>query len=563
MDCKLSENAKAFDSMFPGNPLQYPYASKRHVVYAKNGMTCAGNPHSASVGLQMLLAGGNAVDAAVAMAAAYPLFEPTGNGLGADCFAIVWHKGKIYGINGSGPAPKAVTIEAMLERAKNAERATDKEKAGEKIPSYGVLPIDVPGAVGAWTALHERFGRLSFQKVLEPAIRYAEEGYPVSPNIARWWKAAYMRYEPYIGLEAFDGFFDTFMKKSRTWYMPGDIFKCPDMAKTLRAIAATKGEAFYRGELAETIDRFMKKTGGFLTKEDLAAYQPEWVEPVSVNYHGVDVWELPPNGQGITVLMALKMLSCLPQQPEGGIEAIHQQIEAVKLALADGGAYLGEPSSIKVDIEKLLSDEYAAERASSIGEEAIDAKPGIPGGCSTVYFAAADGEGNMVSMIQSNYRGFGSGIIVPGTGISLNDRAECFSLSPEHPNALGGGKRPYHTIIPGFLTKDGEPLGPFGIMGGLMQPQAHVQVLQRLIDRNFNPQSALDAPRWQWTSGKKVTFEQGFPNHLLMALKSKGHEVTVDPDGDVMGRGQIILRNSKGILCGGTEMRTDGQIMGY
>ena len=547
---------------FDFDSLNFPYASRRSVVFAKNGAACAGNPHCASVGLQILMAGGNAVDAAVAMAASQPLFEPTGNGLGADCFAILSFKGQIYGINGSGPAPAAASIEAL-----KALVPTEGD-APLAIPPYGVLPVDVPGAVGAWAALHERFGRLPFEAVLAPAIRYAENGYPVSPNVARWWQVAYGRYEKYADQPAFRGLFETFMKPDKTgktcktWYRPGEIFRSPDMAKTLRLIAETKGEAFYRGEIARDIDGFMRKEGGFLRASDLAAYRPEWVTPLHADFCGHEIWELPPNGQGITVLMALRMLEALPSARES-VERLHRTIEAVKLALADGAAHVAEPAAMRLQAEALLSADYARERAARIGREAVDAEPGMPASPSTVYFCAADAEGTMVSMIQSNYRGFGSGIVIPGTGISLNDRGQCFSLDPAHPNALAGGKRPYHTIIPGFITKAGEPFGAFGIMGGLMQPQAHVQVLENLLARGLNPQAALDAPRWQWMGGRRVAFEQGFPNHLLLSLERRGHDVSVNPDDDVMGRGQMILRDGAGVLCAATERRTDGQIMAF
>lgn len=542
---------------FDFDALDYPYASRRHAVFAKNGMACAGNPHCASVGLQTLLKGGNAIDAAIAMAASQPVFEPTGNGLGADCFAMVWRDGKLFGINGSGPAPAAASIEAMKARA----AAAGEENAEEKIPSCGVLPVDVPGAVAAWAALHERFGSMPFAALLEPAARYAEAGYPVSPNIARWMEAGRKRFEKYKGRSAFEGFFRTFMRPDGSALRPGEIFRSAEMAATLRLIGATKGEAFYRGALAERIAAYVEREGGFLTAEDLARYRPEWVEPISVNYRGVDVWELPPNGQGVTVLMALKILAGMDPGERGSAEAMHRQIEAVKLALADGAAYVADPKAMTVRVQDLLSDAYAAKRRALIGSEAKDAEPGMPPGHSTVYFCAADRFGNMVSMIQSNFRGFGAGTVVPGTGIALNDRGEYFSLDPKHPNALAGGKRPYHTIIPGFLTKDGEALGPFGIMGGLMQPQAHVQVLMQLLDWGMNPQAALDAPRWQWTKGRSVMVEQDVPNSVVRLLQRRGHDVTVNPDGDVMGRGQMILRNREGVLCGATEKRTDGQIM--
>ena len=528
----------------------YPYASKRHVVYARNGMCNAGNPHAASAGLQVLLKGGNAVDAAIAMASAMPVVEPTGNGIGADCFAIVWFKGKMYGLNASGPAPLANSVAAL------------KARGHEKIPSYGVEPIDVPGCVGGWAALHERFGSMPLEEVMAPAIRYAEEGYPVTPNISRLWEEAFGIYSKYRDRPEFQGWFDTFAPNN-TWLKPGEMFRCPDMAATLREIAATKGESFYRGAIAEKIDAFFKKHNGFLTKEDLAAYHPEWVEPISVNYRGYDVWELPPNGHGITVLMALQILKGFEFAERDCADTMHRQIEAMKLAMVDTARYVAEPSYMKVSVDQLLSEEYAAKRHDLIGDTAIMPEPGDPGCPSTIYFCCADGEGNMVSLIQSNFRGFGSGIVLPGTGISFNDRAENFKFDENHENALLGGKRPYHTIIPGFLTKDGKPVGPFGIMGGWMQPQAHVQVVQNMIEWHLNPQAALDAPRWQWVGGKNVEVEQDTPNHIVRLLQRRGHNIIVQPDPYHMGRGQVIVRSEDGVLCGATEKRTDGQIMCY
>lgn len=336
----------------------YPYASKRHVVYARNGMCNAGNPHAASAGLQVLLKGGNAVDAAVAMASAMPVVEPTGNGIGADCFAIVWFKGRMYGLNASGPAPMANSVAAL------------KARGHEKIPSYGVEPIDVPGCVGGWAALHERFGSMPLEEVMAPAIRYAEEGYPVTPNISRLWEEAFNIYSKYRDRPEFKGWFDTFAPNG-TWLKPGEMFRSPDMAATLREIAATKGESFYRGAIADKIDAFFKAHNGFLTKEDLAAYRPEWVEPISVNYRGYDVWELPPNGHGITVLMALQILKGFEFAERDCVETMHRQIEAMKLAMVDTARYVAEPSYMKVSVDQLLSEDYAARRRALIGDEAI------------------------------------------------------------------------------------------------------------------------------------------------------------------------------------------------
>ena len=445
---------------------------------------------------------------------------------------------------------------------KSLSVAALKDRGFEKIPSYGVEPIDVPGAVAGWMTLHERFGKLPLEEVMALAIRYAEEGYPVTPNISRLWQEAFENYSKYRDRPEFQGWFDTFAPNN-TWLKPGEMFRCPDMAKTLKEIAATKGESFYRGAIAEKIDAFFKKHNGFLTKEDLAAFKPEWVDPISVNYHGVDVWELPPNGHGITVLMALQILKDMKLGERDCVDTMHKQIEAMKLAMVDTAQYVAEPSYMKVSVDQLLSEKYAAKRRALINDQAIMPEPGEPGCPSTVYFCCADGEGNMVSFIQSNFRGFGSGIVVPGTGISLNDRAENFKFDENHANALAGGKRPYHTIIPGFLTQDGKPLGPFGIMGGWMQPQAHVQVVMNMIDWHLNPQQALDAPRWQWVGGKKVEVEQETPNYIIRQLQRMGHQIIVQPDPYHMGRGQVILRDENGVLCGATEKRTDGQIMSY
>lgn len=538
--------------MIDFDPLHYPYASTRNVVYAKNGMCCAGNPSAASAGLQTLLKGGNAIDAAVAMALAQPVVEPSGNGLGCDCFAIIWYKGKMYGINGSGPAPKAASIDAI------------KARGYESIPQFGVEPIDVPGCVAAWCAMHEKFGSLDLETVAAPAVDFAENGYAVSPNIGRLWGEAFNQYSKLAATRPeFEGWMKTFAPNGRA-LLPGEVFTSPAMARTIRSIAKTHGRSYYEGEIAEKIDAFMKKHNGFLSGDDLAAYKPEWVQPLSMNYHGVDVWELPPNGHGITVLMALQILKDMELGGRDDPETIHKQLEALKLAFTDTKEYVADPRFMKVTPEQLLSERYASDRRALIGDRALDPQIGDPRYSSTVYFCAADKDGNMVSMIQSNFYGFGSGIVEPETGVSFNDRGFNFRFDPSHANALAGNKRPYHTIIPGFLTQNGEALGPFGIMGGYMQPQAHVQFVMNLVDWHLNPQQALDAPRWQWIGGKKVQIEQDMPNHVIRQLERRGHQITVMSDLVHMGRGQAILRDQKtGVLVGGTEKRTDGQIMSY
>lgn len=530
----------------------YPYSSQRNLVYAKNGMACAGNPSTTAAGLKVLQKGGNAIDAAIAMAASLPVCEPTGNGLGSDCFAIVWYEGKMYGINGSGPAPKNASIQAL------------KDRGYDKIPSYGIHPINVPGAVGGWCALHEKFGKLDLEEVFEPAISYAENGYPVSPNISKLWQEAYGIYSKYKDKKEFKGWFDTFAPND-TYLKPGELFVNKDLAKSLKLIAKTKGKAFYEGELADKIVDFMEKNDGFITKDDLKNYKPEWVTPISVNYRGYDVWQIPPNGHGITVLMALNILKQyeFDVNDKDSVDTLHKQIEAMKLAMADTAEYVTEPAYMRVSVDELLSDKYATIRKNEISDMAIPPKCGDPKGASTVYFCCADKDGNMVSMIQSNFRGFGSGIVIPGTSISLNDRMENFSFDENHSNALVGGKRPYHTIIPAFLTKDNKAISAFGIMGGFMQPQAHVQWLMNVIDFGLNPQAAMDAPRFQWIGGMNVEMEQDYSNDTILKLRKKGHNILVQPDSWHMGRGQAIILGDDGILCGATEKRTDGHISCY
>ncbi|MDO5715527.1 MAG: gamma-glutamyltransferase family protein [Tissierellia bacterium] len=529
----------------------YPYPSKRNVVFAKNGMVCAGNPTATSAGLRILQRGGNAIDAAIATAATLPVTEPTGNGLGCDCFAIIWYRGKMYGLNSSGRAPKSVSIQKL------------KDRGYDKIPPYGVIPTNTPGGVGGWMEMHNKFGSLSLEEIFEPAISYAENGYPVSPNISRLWEEAFEIYSQFKDKEEFSEWFKVFAPENRHLY-PGELFVNKDIARTLNSIAKTHGKSFYHGEFAEKIDEFMKKHGGYLTKEDMMEYEAEWVEPISTNYRGYDIWELPPNGHGITVLMALNILKGFEfEAGRDHVDTMHKQIEAMKLTMTDTAKFITDPKHMKYTPEQLLSEKYANYRRKSIGQFAIEPEAGDPKYNSTVYFCTADGEGNMVSMIQSNFRGFGSGIVIPGTGITLNDRMENFQFNEDHDNSLQGGKLPYHTIIPAFITKDKKAIGPFGIMGGFMQPQAHVQVVMNMVDFGLNPQAALDAPRFQWTGGKNVEVEQDTPNHIIRLLQRRGHNIIVQPDPYHMGRGQMILKNDEGILCGATEKRTDGHISAY
>lgn len=531
--------------------LDYPYPSKRNVVYSKNGMCASGNPQSSAAGLDILKKGGNVADAIVAMASTLPVVEPSGNGIGADNFLLIHMDGKLYGLNSSGPAPKALDYYAL------------KKRGYDKIPSYGVEPIDVPGAPAGWVAINERFGKLDFKEVLKPAINYARNGYVVQPNVARLWDEAFEIYSKYKDDPQFHPWFETFADKGRPYY-PGEIFKSEDQARTLEIIAETKARDFYEGEIAKKIVDFIEEHDGFMTLEDLKNYKPEWVEPITTNYRGYDIWEIPPNGHGITVLMALNILKNYEFKYRDDVETLHKQIEAMKLSFVDTKEYVAEPSRMTVTVEELLSERYAKDRMKLITDTAIEPQVGDPRYSSTVYFCAADKDGNMASMIQSNYRGWGSGIVIPGTGIALNDRAENFSFREGHSNCIKGGMRPYHTIIPAFITKGNVPISAFGIMGGFMQPQAHVQVIMNMIDFHLNPQSALDAPRWQWIGGKTVEVEQETPNHIIRKLQRMGHDIIVQPDPYHMGRGQIILRDEEtGVYCGGTEKRTDGYIATY
>lgn len=532
------------------DPLYHPYQSRRTCVYAANGMVATSQPLAAQAGLQVLQQGGNAIDAAVATAAALTVVEPTSNGIGGDAFALVWAGGALHGLNASGPAPKAISIEA-LQRAGLTE-----------MPKYGFAPVMVPGVPAAWAEMNQRFGRLPLTQVLAPAIAYAERGFPLTPTLGRYWARAVNIFKENLKGEEFRHWFETFTPDGRTPAI-GEIWRSPDHAETLQLIAETKAEAFYRGELAERIDAYSRQYGGYLRKEDLEAYQVEWVNPIGTNYRGYDVWEIPPNGQGIVTLMALNMLKGFEFSERDSIETYHRQIEAIKLAFADAHRYVTDPRHMSVSVDDLLSQAYAEERRRQIGKQALTPAPGQPPKGGTVYLATADSDGNMVSFIQSNYMGFGSGLVVPGTGITLQNRGHNFTLDPTHDNRLEPGKRSYHTIIPGFMTKDGQPVGPFGVMGGFMQPQGHLQVVMNHVDFGLNPQASLDAPRWQWMEGKAVEFELGTPEHLFDGLLRRGHNARWAVGSGGFGRGQIIWRQANGVLVGGTEGRTDGQIAAW
>ena len=525
--------------------------SIRQVVYAKHGMVATSEPQAAQAGLDILKRGGNAIDAAIAVASTLTVTEPTSNGIGGDKFAIVWYKNQLYGLNASGYAPKLLSLETLKQLKLNA------------MPTHGLIPVTVPGAVSGWAELSKKFGNLSLKDALRPAIDYARTGFVVQKTVAQNWNRANAIYQKTFKHEMFSSWFDTFTKALNA-PKEGELWTLKDHANTLEEIGDTLGNSFYRGKIADQIDAFSRKHGGLIRKSDLEAYSPEWVEPIKVSYRGYDVYELPPNGQGIVALMALNMLENFTFKDKELITTYHKQMEAIKLAFADGHAFVADPKAMKTSIQSLLSKNYAWKRSQEIKIKALEPKAGKPIGSGTVYLAVADQEGNMVSMIQSNYMGFGSGIVIPNTGIALHNRGHNFSIDPTSNNVVEPLKRPYHTIIPGFLMKGRTPIGPFGVMGGFMQPQGHVQVLMNMIDFNMNPQEALDAPRFQWIEHKKIMVEPDFNPHIMAGLIKKGHEIVIEPNLSHFGRGQIIKRDPVSfVYVGGTEKRCDGTIASY
>ena len=525
----------------------YPYPSRRYAVYAPRGMCATSNHLAAQARLDMLKQGGNAFDAAIAAAACLTVLEPQSNGAGSDAFAIFSEKGgPLHGMNSTGVMGRAFDLQKMLDQGH------------KEMPSLGFEPVTVPGAPAAWAAVNEKYGRLPLSQAMAPAVRYAREGQALAT--LTWSSintmAAKLREKTDCGPQ-YQEWFKVFMPGGEA-PRPGQLFRNPDLADTLETIGKTQGKDYYHGDIAEKIAQASEQFGGFLRKEDLAEHEVQWVDPVSVPYHGYEVWELPPNGQGIIALMALNILNGFDPAPLDDPLALHRQIEAVKLAFIDGLHYIADPRYMKVSVEEMLSPEYAAARRKLIGERALEPAPGDPKNPGTVYLCAADDEGNMISYIQSNYAGFGSGVVVPGTGVALQNRGSGFNLKPESANVAAAGKRPYHTIIPGFLTKGGKPVGPFGVMGGFMQPQGHVQVMTRLIDGGLNPQACIDAPRWIWNEGKNIGLEPEFPSHLAESLIQRGHKISFDGNRGIFGRSQMIFRTPYGTLVGGTESRCEG-----
>jgi gamma-glutamyltranspeptidase/glutathione hydrolase len=579
-----------------------PFATRSEVL-GRHGMICTSVPAATQVGLDILKHGGSAVDAAIAANATLGLMEPVSNGVGGDLFAIVYSakENKLYGINGSGRSPLGLSYDRMKEELAKLHRET--------IPPTGMLPISVPGTVDAWSELHKKFGKLKLRDDLAPAIHYAEEGFPVTELISYYWA-----FGPRIYKDLPGAFFETYTLdgKGRT-PARGDVFKNPALANTLHLIGERGRDVFYKGEIADKIDAFMQANGGWLRKADFEKHTSTWTEPVSTNYRGYDVFELPPNGQGIATLQILNILEGFDLRAMGrnSPETLHTMIEAKKIAWADRAKFYADPDFAKIPLAGLLSKTYAAERRKlidpnhaaktvSAGNPAPDGASssrlrgiesvryeqtgsqfagtgedaGLPGG-DTIYMCTADDEGNMVSLIQSNYRGMGSGIVVPGLGFMFQDRGELFSMQPGHANVYAPGKRPFHTIIPGFVMKDGKPWEAFGVMGGGMQPQGHVQVLTNQIDFGLGTQEAGDASRWQhegdneptdekMTNGGYVEVESGVPYESVRELKKRGHDMRFDVGG--YGGYQAIkveTHDGQRIYVGASESRKDGQAAGY
>ena len=537
-----------------------PHATRSEVI-AQHGMVCSSQPLATQVGVDILKQGGSAVDAAIAVNATLGLMEPTGCGIGGDLFAIVWDAKtkKLYGLNASGRSPEGLTLQWF------------KDNGHEKIPALGPLPVSVPGAVDGWFELHGKFGKMKMADLLAPAIRYAEEGFPVSELIAYYMG----RSVPYYMKQGFPNVEETYTVNGKA-PVKGQVFKNPLLAGTYRTLAKKGRDAYYKGEIAETIAAFIKEQGGFLSKEDFAKHRSEWVEPVSVNYRGYDVWELPPNGQGIAALQMLAIIEGFDftDIEFGSAEHLHIVNEAKKLAFEDRAKYYADMDFAEVPVQELVSEAYAAERRKEIDLKAAgDYAAGKISAGETIYLCTADGEGNMVSLIQSNYRGMGSGMVPPGLGFMLQDRGELFSLVEGQANSYAPGKRPFHTIIPGFVTKDGQPYMAFGVMGGDFQPQGHTQVLMNMIDFGMNLQEAGDAPRFEHRGGSTPTgkvssgpgellFEEGISDETRLTLAELGHGIG-SGTGYFGGYQAIMWDAVEKVYFGASESRKDGCAMGW
>ena len=534
--------------------------STRSEVISQNGMVATSHPLASQIGIDILQNGGNAIDAAIAANAALGLMEPTGNGIGGDLFAIVWieKEKKLYGLNASGRSPENLTLEYF------------KENNFKSIPAYGPLPVSVPGCVDGWFELHNKFGKTSMANILSPTIKYAEDGFPVSELVSYYMKVASNNFQEYPNFKETYYLNDSTPKK-------GQIFKNPDLANTLRVIAKDGRKGFYEGKIANTIANFIQDQGGFLSYNDLKNHKSEWIDPVSTNYRGYDIWELPPNGQGIAALQILNLLEAydIRSMGFGSAEYIHHFVEAKKIAFADRAKYYADMDFNKVPVKYLISKEYADIRRKEIRPDKA-AKRVLPGNLEngdTIYLTTADSEGNMVSLIQSNYRGMGSGMVPTGLGFMLQDRGELFSLDQNHFNVYAPKKRPFHTIIPAFITKDGNPFISFGLMGGAMQPQGHAQIVINIVDFDMNLQEAGDAPRIRHQSdqqptggdminGGELALETGFDYKQVRELMKKGHKIIYDL-GSFGGYQAIMIDYINKVYYGASESRKDGNAIGY
>jgi gamma-glutamyltranspeptidase/glutathione hydrolase len=529
----------------------YTFPSKRANVIAHNGLVATSQPLAAQAGLAVLQAGGNAIDAAIATVATLCVVEPCSTGIGGDAFALIWsaRDGRLYGINASGPAPAAISADTLRRRGHTV------------FPTHGGLSVTVPGSLRGWQSALERFGTMGLDRLLSRPIDYARNGFPVSYHIAAAWE----RSATLLG---------RLPDSRRVWLprgrspRPTELFRNPEIAATLQTIAEQGYDAFYRGDIAVQIAAAARADGGLLTEEDLAAYQAEWVEPIRIDYRdGFAFHEIPPNGQGLAALLALNIVRGFDvgSLAYGSADYYHVLIEAMKLAFADAHAYIGDPRQFPVPVEGLLAARYSRERRALITRDAaLWPEPGQPPHGDTVYLTVADAEGNMVSWIQSLYMGFGSGITAGTTGVQLQNRGANFSVVAGHPNEVAPGKRPYHTIIPGFITHNGRPWASFGVMGGFMQPQGHLQVGVNLVEFGMDPQAALDAPRFNWLQGREVALEPGIGDDVRAELARRGHAVRPRGEAVHYGGGQVIIRDpDTGVLTGGSEPRNDGAAVGW
>jgi len=532
----------------------------RSEVIAQNGMVATSHPLASQIGIDILKEGGNAIDAAIAANAALGLMEPTGNGIGGDLFAIVWieKEKKLYGLNASGRSPEDLTLKYFIENN------------FKSIPAYGPLPVSVPGVVDGWFELHNKFGKIKMRDILSPTIKYAEDGFPVTELVSYYMKNASDNFQDYPNFKETYFIDDSTPEK-------GQVFKNPDLANTLRTIVKNGKKGFYEGEIAQTIANFVQDQGGFLSYDDLKNHKSEWIEPVSTNYRGYDVWELPPNGQGIAALQILNLLEGydIRSMGFGTADYIHHFVEAKKIAFADRAKYYADMDFNEIPVDYLISKEYADIRRKEINSDnsASTVLPGDIENGDTIYLTTADSEGNMVSLIQSNYRGMGSGMVPNNLGFMLQDRGELFSLDENHFNVYAPKKRPFHTIIPAFITKDGNPLISFGLMGGAMQPQGHAQIVINIIDFDMNLQEAGDAPRirhqsnqqptgGEMTDGGEVALEKGFNYKQIRELMKKGHKVIYDL-GSFGGYQAIMIDYINKVYYGASESRKDGSAIGY